>query len=128
SSCCPKDELLGQGPRQLSPGVERCVALLGAHLPFATSAHLLEQLVRVSLTDRQCETVAEAVGAEADRREAAAVEATRQKPLPATVGSTPVRQRRTFILEMDGVMAGLRGGAWEEVKVGVLFELSHRVE
>lgn len=26
-SACPKDEVLGQGPRQISPGVERCVAL-----------------------------------------------------------------------------------------------------
>ena len=128
ASCCPKDAMLGQGPRQLSPGVERCVALLGTHLSFATSAHLLEQLARISLTDRQCETVAEAVGAEADRREEAAVEATRQKPLPVLVGPTPVRQPRTFILEMDGVMAGLRGGSWEEVKVGVLFDLSQRVE
>jgi hypothetical protein len=39
-----------------------------------------------------------------------------------------VREPRTYLLEMDGVMAGLRGGTWEEVKVGVLFELGHRVE
>jgi len=127
-SCCPKDEVLGQGPRHLSPGLERCVALLGAHLSFATSSLLLEQVARVSLTDRQCETVAESVGAEADRREEAAVEATRLKPLRATVGPVPAREPRTFIVEMDGVMAGLRGGRWEEVKVGVLFDLSQRVE
>jgi len=127
-SCCPKDELLGQSGRQLSPGVERCVALLGAHLSFATSSHLLEEIARVSLTDRQCETVSEGIGAEADRREQAEVEATRHTPLPAPIGPRPLRQPRTFILEMDGVMAGLRGGAWEEVKVGVLFELGQSVE
>jgi hypothetical protein len=128
ASCCPNDEVLGQGPRQLSPGVERCVALVGAHLSFATSSELLEQLARISLTDRQCETVAEAVGVEADRREAVAVDEARLAPLPASVGPRPVREPRTFILEMDGVMAGLRGGTWQEVKVGVLFEVGHSVE
>jgi hypothetical protein len=101
---------------------------LGAHLSFATSSHLLQEVARVSLTDRQCETVAEAAGGEADRREAVEVEAARLAPLPTSVGPTPVREPRTFILEMDGVMAGLRGGAWEEVKVGVLFELGSSVE
>jgi len=128
ASCCPKDEVLGQGPRQISPGVERCVALLSAHLSFATAAQVLEQVGRVSLTSRQCETVAEAVGAEADAREARAVETARQKPLPVQRGPVPVREPRTFVLEMDGVMVGLRGGVWEETKVGVLFELGQSVE
>lgn len=128
ASACPKDETLGQGARQLSPGVERCVALLSAHNSFATSAHLLEQIGRVSLSDRQCETVAEAIGAAAESREEAAVAATRERPLPRQVGPRVVHAPRTFILEMDGVMAGLRGGAWEEVKVGVLFEVGQRVE
>lgn len=127
-SCCPKDEALGQSARQISPGVERCIALASAHLSFETAASLLDHLARVQITGRQCETVAEAVGDEADRREDEAVKAARLKPLPAPAGPRPAREPRTFVLEMDGVMAGLRGGIWEEVKAGVLFELGQRVQ
>src|SRR5215210_2621831 len=34
ASACPLDEQLGQSERDISPGVERALSLLSAHLPF----------------------------------------------------------------------------------------------
>jgi hypothetical protein len=35
---------------------------------------------------------------------------------------------KTFIVEMDGVEVGLQNGSWQEVKCGVIYELTQRVE
>ncbi|MCA1602252.1 MAG: UPF0236 family protein [Acidobacteria bacterium] len=78
---CPKDEQLGQSSREISPGVERSLALLSAHLSFATAAQILSEVGRV-----------------------------------------------VWVVEMDGVMAGLQDGTWQEVKCGIVYELSQRVE
>lgn len=123
-SQCPKDTELGQGSREISAGVERCLALLSAHLSFGTAAKVLAEVGRVELSARQVETVAEAVGAEAERRDEAVVaeEPDLLPPSPAN------RRRKVWVVEMDGVMAGLRDGSWQEVKCGIVYELTKRVE
>jgi Uncharacterised protein family (UPF0236) len=129
ASRCPKDEELGQGERAISPGVERMVALLGAHLSFATSAQVLTEVGGLALSDRQVETVAEAVGARAEtqmQQEAAAAQTQDLAPAPpAPGGAAP---GRVWVVEMDGVTAPLQDGTWQEVKCGVIYELGQRVE
>jgi hypothetical protein len=60
------DEALGQDAREVSAGVVRLVAEFGAHLSFGTSAALLEKAQpAITLSARQVETIAEAVGEQA---------------------------------------------------------------
>ncbi len=37
-------------------------------------------------------------------------------------------QPKTYIVEMDGAQVGLQDGSWQEVKCGVIYELTQRVE
>jgi hypothetical protein len=129
ASCCPKDEMLGQSRREISAGVERLIALLGAHLSFATSAKVLQEVGRVSLSGRQIETVAEAIGGEAELAEQQSAEQSRYGQLPETAGPKPADyKQRAWVVEMDGVMVGLQSGEAQEVKVGIIYGLEQRAE
>ena len=129
ASRCPFDEELGQSRREISAGLERAFSLLSAHLPFSTATLVLEEIGSVSLTSRQVETVAEAVGEEADLLEQESARLAQQKGLVELVGAKAQHaERRVWILEMDGVMAPMRGGKSSEVKVGIIYELAERVE
>ena len=123
----PLDQQLGLSERDITPGVERAATLLAAHLPFAESEFVLQELTGVSLSGRQIETVAEAIGQQAEARQQA------EQQLAASQGlreiSAPQRQSpKPFIVEMDGVQVGLQDGSFREVKCGVIYELSQRVE
>jgi len=128
----PKDEEIGQGAREISAGVERVVGLVSAHLSFETSAEVLREVGGVELSGRQCETVAEGVGAEAEQRtQAEAAQAHRQDLAPAlrlVSGEKRAAPGRVWVVEMDGVQAPIQAGTWQEVKCGVVYELSQRVE
>ncbi len=63
------DAQLGLSTRDITPGVERAATLLAAHLPFAESEFVLQELTGVSLSGRQIETVAEAIGQQAEARQ-----------------------------------------------------------
>jgi hypothetical protein len=127
ASACPLDAQLGQSTREISPGVERALALLSAHLPFPKAEQVLAEVTAVRLSARQIETVAEALGAEAEQRQQQEQEAAAKQGLHEPRG--PLRLApRTFIVEMDGVQLGLQDGSWQEVKCGVVYELSQRVE
>lgn len=131
----PLDEALGQDAREVTAGVVRLVAEFGAHLSFGTSAALLEKAQpAVSLSARQIETIAEAVGAQAANVQRAAVAQAAEQPLARAphphlrlVGSPPAPPR-TWVIEMDGVHAPLRDGTWQEVKCGLLYRHDQRVE
>jgi len=126
---CPKDELLGQSHRDISAGVERLVALLSAHLSFATSAKVLAEVGRVTLSGRQVETVAEAIGAQAEIAERTSAEQLRLQQLPEITGPKPATyKQRVWVVEMDGVMVGLQSGEAQEVKVGIIYGLEQRAE
>jgi hypothetical protein len=129
ASRCPKDELLGESQREISAGVERLMALLSAHLSFQTSAKLLQEVGRVSISGRQVETVAEAIGGEAELADRRADEQARFEQLPETTGPKPANyKQRVWVVEMDGVMVGLQDGSAQEVKVGIIYGLEKRAE
>src|SRR5829696_3464155 len=129
ASRCPKDELMGQSHRDISAGVERVVALLSAHLSFATSAKVLAEVGRVTLSGRQVETVAEAIGAQAEIAERTSAERSRSHQLAETTGPKPDDyKQRVWVVEMDGVMVGLQSGEASEVKVGIIYGLEQRAE
>ena len=131
---CPKDEQLGQSSREISPGVERHLALLSAHLSFATAAQMLSEVGRVDLSGRQVETVAEGLGRHAalcDEQAAESACGQDLRPALRLVGAAAGARAcrgRVWVVEMDGVMAGLQDGTWQEVKCGIVYELSQRVE
>lgn len=129
ASRCPKDELLGQSQRDISAGVERLIALLSAHLSFATSAKILAEVGRVSISGRQVETVAEAIGRQAEAVEQHNAEQSRLQQLPEITGPKPEGYKpRVWVVEMDGVMVGLQSGEASEVKVGIIYGLEQRAE
>lgn len=134
TSRSPLDEKLGQSAREISAGVERRVARLGAELSFGAVERVLAEF-DLEISDRQIETVAEEVGERAEQlseAEAAAAQTQALAPRPPLrlVGGSEAKPApaRTWVVEMDGVMAGLQGGAWQEVKVGAIYELGARVE
>ena len=121
---------MGQGAREISAGVERAVAVVSAHLSFERSAEILREVGQVELSGRQCETVAEAIGAEAEARTQAEARLAQEQDLAPTlrlVGGGLTRER-IWVVEMDGVQAPLQDGSWQEVKCGVVYELGQRVE
>lgn len=122
-SACPLDQQLGQSEREISPGVERALSLLSAHLPFPKAEQMLSEVTAVRLSARQIETIAESIGAEAEQRQQQEEQAAATQGLRETAGPP-----RTFIVEMDGVQIGLQNGSWQEVKCGVVYELGQRVE
>lgn len=129
--CCrgsfPLDEQISQSQREISPGVERAVALLAAQLSFPEAERLLKELTSVSLSARQIETISESIGAEAELLLKQEQEEASKEELPDLSGPNQP-PARTFIVEMDGVQVGLKDGSWQEVKCGIIYELSQRVE
>ena len=127
ASTCPLDEQLGQSTREVSPAVERTLALLSAHLPFAKAEQILAEVTAVRLSGRQIETIAESLGVAAEQRQQQEAQQAAAQGLVETRGPRQPAPR-TFIVEMDGVQIGLQNGSWQEVKCGVIYELSQRVE
>jgi Uncharacterised protein family (UPF0236) len=127
ASCFPLDEQIQQSQREISPGVERVVALLSAHLSFAEAERLLREVTGVRLSGRQIETVAESVGAEAELLQQEEERLAASQCLGEVVGPNQP-PARTFIVEMDGVQVGLQDGSWQEAKCGVVYESGQRVE
>lgn len=127
ASAFPLDEALAQGEREISSGVERVIGLLSAQSSFPQVEKLLGELSLVRLSARQIETVAEAIGKQAQGQlEAEKVAAwTTAEVAP---GGGQGASGKTFIVEMDGVQVGLQAGDWQEVKCGVIYEVGQRAE
>jgi Uncharacterised protein family (UPF0236) len=127
TGCAPLDARLGLSERDITAGVERAATLLSAHLAFAETEFALQELTGVSLSGRQIETVAEAIGQQAEQLQQAEQQTAASLGLAEVSG--PQRQPpRVFVVEMDGVQVGLQDGSWQEVKCGVIYELGQRVE
>jgi hypothetical protein len=121
----PLDERLGVGARTLSPRLQRVLAYLAAHLSFGTVERALAEAYDVAVSAETVRQVAEGVGAEAKSWE----DGERQRaggPAPAA----PARRggARTWVIECDGKQVGFQDGHWQEVKIGVIYELGARVE
>ena len=128
----PFDEALGQDARDVTAGVVRLVAEFSAQVSFGTATTLLEKATPVVLSARQVETIAEAVGAQAAAVAQTAVAQAAETPLQKAshlrlVGRSEP-EPRTWIIEMDGVHAPLRGATWQEVKCGLVYSHDQRIE
>ena len=126
-SSFPLDEQIQQSARSVSPGLQRVLALLSAHLSFTEAERVLKQVAGVSVSARQIETVAEEVGLKAEQLQQEEERLSTGKWLTQNSGPNQP-MAKTYIVEMDGVQVGLQDGSWREVKCGVIYELSQRVE
>ncbi len=131
----PADVEIGQSARAISAGVERVVGLVGAYLSFGVTGQILQEVAGVELSGRQCETVAEALGSEAEQLEQQAIAQSRGADLQPALrlvsrhAAPAVAARgRVWVVEMDGIQAPLQHGSWQEVKCAVVYQLSQRVE
>ena len=126
-SCFPLDEQINQSAREISPGLQRAVALLSAHLSFIETERVLGEVTGATLSARQIETVAESVGAQAEDRQQQEEELAARQGLASQSGPRQP-EPKTYIVEMDGVQVGLQDGRWQEAKCGVVYEANQRVE
>lgn len=125
TSRLPLDEALGVGGRQCSPRLQRVLAFLSAHLSFGVVEQAVRECYELELNHETIRQVAEEVGGEArawEERERAACEQAIVAPRPAP------RTAKTWIIECDGKQVGLQDGRWQEVKIGLVYELGARVE
>jgi len=101
---CPADAALDIEKTDLSPGVRRMLALVGADVPFDHGRQQLELLAGLAVTAKAVERTAEAIGADiaaGDKRE---IQRALQLSLPIVVGqSIPV-----LYVEIDGTGVPVR--------------------
>ena len=94
----PFDAELDVEDKQLSPGVRRMLALVGAEAPFAHGRQQMELLAGLELTTKAVERTAESIGEDLARRECAEVARAVQLHLPVVIGE-PIT---VLYVEMDG--------------------------
>jgi hypothetical protein len=94
----PVDAQLDVEKRDLSPGVRRMLALVGAHAPFDHGRQQMETLAGLAVTTKAVERTAEQVGAEIAAREQREIQRAWQLDLPLDDGDPiPI-----LYVEMDG--------------------------
>jgi len=95
---CPADAALDIEKTDLSPGVRRMLALVGAEAPFDHGRQQLELLAGLVVTAKAVERTAEAIGADIAAGEKREIQRALQLSLPLVVGQAiPV-----LYVEMDG--------------------------
>jgi hypothetical protein len=104
----PLDRLLGLSREASTPMVRRLAAQIGAHLPFAEAALLLEQLTGLRLGTSTVERLVVSVGK--NLRHAQAEQAERHR---AGAGPPVERKPARLYVSVDGIMAPLRE-AWKK--------------
>lgn len=112
----PLDETLGLTPCHLSPRVQRQVVRLGALLPFAQAAAVLDALTGTTVSPTTVRRVTEQAGSAYVAVHEAAVD-TPEVRVPL---AEPVPRLQ---LSIDGALVPLVGGTWEEVKTLVVGEM-----
>jgi len=121
--CVPLDEQLELNGRAVTPRLQRLMAFLAGHLSFGVGAQALQEIQQLEINREVVRQVAEASGAQALSWEQAEEACYRQAELrPAQ------RSPKTWIIECDGKHVGFQDGSWQEVKVGVIYELTARAE
>ena len=94
----PLDRQLDVEHRDLSPGVRRMLALVGAHAPFDHGRQQMEVLAGLVVTTKAVERTAEEIGADIAAREQREIQRARQLDLPMeTEDPIPI-----LYVEMDG--------------------------
>jgi hypothetical protein len=95
---CPADAALDIEKTDLSPGVRRMLALVGAEAPFDHGRRQIELLAGLEVTAKAVERTAEAIGGDIAQGEQREIQRAMQLDLPIVVGQ-PVP---TLYVEMDG--------------------------
>lgn len=121
----PLDERLQVGRRQVSPRLQRVMGFLSGHLSFPVVGKAIKESLGVVVSDETIRQLAHDLGQQARQWE----EQQRQAYEAATAAAaTAAAESRTWVVEIDGKKIGYQDGSWKETKVGVIYELSHRVE
>jgi hypothetical protein len=95
---CPADATLDIEKTDLSPGVRRMLALVGAEAPFDSGRQQIELLAGLEVTAKAVERTAEAIGADIAAGEQREIQRALQLSLPIMAGqSIPI-----LYVEMDG--------------------------
>jgi hypothetical protein len=121
----PVDEQLKTTEHQVSPRLQRVLAFLGGHLSFEVVQKAVRECYQLDLSDEAIRQVAEEVGQEARQWEDQQQQVWAQQALQR---KRPDQKARSWVLEIDGKKVGLQRGDWQEVKIGVLYQLADRVE
>lgn len=114
----PLDDELQLLPGCLTPRLQEQLTRLGAWMPFAKAATMLESFTRTAVTEDYVQEHTEAAGAAQVALQTEAVERLERETPPAPPG--PER----LYLSADGAFVPLVGGAWEEVKTLVIGEVA----
>jgi Uncharacterised protein family (UPF0236) len=121
--CLPLDQQLELSGRAVTPRLQRLMGYLGGHLSFGVVAQALQEVQQIEVNREVVRQVAEASGEQAlawERAEEANYRHQEWRPARPTA--------KTWIIECDGKHVGFQDGRWQEVKVGVIYELQARAE
>jgi hypothetical protein len=116
----PMDENLGLRPNEMSAEMEKLVAQMGVHLPFAQASDLFEALTLVSVSDQSIDKATQAYGEEVHEMEQEQLAVAKSGESSAIV---PLR----LYGSIDGGRVRTRAPkgeeqAWREVKIGAWYQ------
>lgn len=136
----PFDSTWGLTSKRSSPGVQKAVSYLSAHLTHEGVAEALSRLLPLQLSPRQVGSISQPIGEEFDRWEEQRAQALLQQGAQKHTSEAEQQEYQTapikrLYIEMDGVLARLRRGSvpmeraeleregdiYREVKVGAVF-------
>jgi len=112
----PLGDALALVPGALSPWLAQCAVRLGAEVPFAVAAELLDLLTGTRVSAATIQRLTEAAGAACVQLELAFVaQVARGEPVPpVAVAADPLQ------LSVDGVMVPLVHGHWKELRLAAI--------
>lgn len=112
----PLDERIGLGSGDMSRELAEIVAQIGALVPFAEDARIIERTLRIAISPQTARRTTEAIGHELleqqDRDASAALANSKNVVREATADRVAV--------SLDGVMAHV-DGEWREAKIGAIY-------
>ncbi len=120
----PKDRTLGIDRASVTPGVLRMVGIVGAELSFEKGGAFLKDLAGLSVSPKQVERVAEALGAEMAEDERSCLDSDPVVSLPSTLylglDGTGIPMRPEEVAERPGKQPG-GSSKTREVKLCVIW-------
>jgi len=121
----PFDEQLALGERTCSPRLQRIVAFLSAHLSFSTVSATVSECFDVEVSAEAVRQISEEVGRQCQDWEQQQRQSYEQQEVDKRPDS---RMPKTWVIEADGKLVGFQEGGFQEVKVGVIYDVAQRVE